>query len=181
MPEGAEVASLQIPKSWKYMMAHLVRWPLMQRLMMMGIRSTVPQHRIGIAVVALDDQNRILMLEHVFHPYVSWGLPGGWLDRGESPRSGAIRELQEETGLSARVGPILNVSRQLDPESVNMSFLATDVRGTLKLSEEILNARWFTKDALPTPLLPFTRQAIQMAIEQRAQVPAMQPLDAGIE
>lgn len=162
-------------------MAHVVRWPLMQRLMMMGIRSTVPRHRIGIAVVALDDQNRILMLEHVFHPYVSWGLPGGWLDSGESPRSGAVRELREETGFSARVGPVLNVSRQHDPESVNMTFLATDVHGTLKLSEEILDARWFTKDELPTPLLPFTRQAIQMAIEQRAQMPAMQPLDAGIE
>lgn len=181
MAERAEEASLQIPKSWRYIVAGLVRWPLMQRLMMMGIRSTVPRHRIGIAVVALDDQSRILMLEHVFHPYVPWGLPGGWLEWGESPRSGAVRELREETGLSARVGTILNVSRQQYPESVNMAFLATDVRGTLKLSDEILDAQWCTTDALPTPLLPFTRQAIQMAVELQAQKPALQRLDAGIE
>lgn len=162
-------------------MARVVRWPVMQRLMMVGIRSLVPRHRIGIAVVALDEDDRILMLEHVFHPYVPWGLPGGWLDRGESPRSGAVRELREETGLSAHVGTILNVSRQQDPESVNMAFLATDVRGTIKLSKEIIDAQWFPADALPAPILPFTRQAIQTAITLRSQIPAIHPSTVGLE
>lgn len=28
-----------------------------------------------------------------------WGMPGGWLDFGEQPVEGVVRELQEETGL----------------------------------------------------------------------------------
>jgi ADP-ribose pyrophosphatase YjhB (NUDIX family) len=35
-----------------------------------------------------------------------WTLPGGGLDFGESPEAGAVREVEEETGLVARIdGP----------------------------------------------------------------------------
>lgn len=32
--------------------------------------------------------------------YGTWGLPGGWLEHGESPFEGAVREVWEETGLA---------------------------------------------------------------------------------
>lgn len=160
-------------------MARLVHWPIVQRFMVMGIRFFVPRHRIGIAVVALDEQARILMLKHVFHPSAPWGLPGGWLDRGESPRAGALRELQEETGLSARLGPVLHVTRQTYPDALNMAFLACEVRGTVQLSKEILEANWFSADALPTPLFPFTRESIKAAIEMQTNVPSLPALDVG--
>lgn len=139
----------------------------------------MPRHRIGIAVVVLNDEGRVLMLKHVFHPYAPWGLPGGWLDRGESPRRGALRELREETGLSARLGPVLHITRQTEPDAVNIAFMACDLEGELHLSSEILEARWFAPDALPEPLFVFTRDAIDAAVASQAV--HMGPYNAGIE
>ena len=36
-----------------------------------------------------------------------WTLPGGGLERGESPEEGAVREIHEETGLQATLGRLL--------------------------------------------------------------------------
>ncbi|WP_017590026.1 NUDIX hydrolase [Nocardiopsis ganjiahuensis] len=45
-------------------------------------------------------------LEHVLlvrHPWRGWVCPGGTVEHGESPRTAAVRELHEETGLRAEV------------------------------------------------------------------------------
>jgi ADP-ribose pyrophosphatase YjhB (NUDIX family) len=150
-------------------MARVVRWPVVQRLMMRGVRAVVPRHRVGVALVAVDEVDRILMVKHVFHAYAPWGLPGGWLNYGEAPGQAALRELREETGLSARLGPVLHVSRELDTDAISMAYLAYDVRGEVQLSPEIMDARWFSPDQLPTPLFPFTRAAIGEAVTMQAQ------------
>jgi ADP-ribose pyrophosphatase YjhB (NUDIX family) len=137
---------------------------MVQRLMMRGVRAVVPRHRVGVALVAVDEADRILLVNHVFHAYAPWGLPGGWLHHGEAPGQGALRELREETGLSARLGPVLHVSRELDTNAISLAYLAYDVRGDVQLSSEILDARWFAVDQLPTPLFPFTRVAISEAV-----------------
>ena len=68
-----------------------MRRPLMRKLMQLGILLTVPQQRIGVGVVVLDEIGRVLLLRHVFHPFAPWGVPGGWLHRHEDPAAGALR------------------------------------------------------------------------------------------
>ena len=64
----------------------------------------IVEHLGAVAVVALDEQNRVAMVEQYRHSVGRrlWELPAGLLDvKGEDELSGAQRELQEEAGLAA--------------------------------------------------------------------------------
>lgn len=51
----------------------------------------------GAAVVIVNDEGEILLQKR---PDGRWGLPGGLMELGESMEEAAIREVQEETGLT---------------------------------------------------------------------------------
>ncbi|MDX1663557.1 MAG: NUDIX domain-containing protein [Candidatus Promineifilaceae bacterium] len=156
-----------MPTPAKQIVARSLRWRWLQRLMLMGIHIFVPRHRVGIAVVVLNGEGQILLLEHVFHPYVRWGLPGGWLNRDEQPAAGAARELREETGMEVEMGPVIHLEQEVAPRHLNIAYLARVLPGSrapVRLSGEIISAGWFAPDRLPTPLLPFTRNAIDAAL-----------------
>lgn len=64
----------------------------------------VVEHLGAVAVVALDESNRVAMVQQYRHSVGRrlWELPAGLLDvKGEDELTGAQRELQEEAGLSA--------------------------------------------------------------------------------
>ncbi len=62
------------------------------------------RHPGAAAVVAIDGANRVCVVRqyrHGVHDFL-WEIPAGKLDAGEPPEVCAARELQEETGVSAR-------------------------------------------------------------------------------
>lgn len=66
---------------------------------------TVVTHPGAVAVLALDDAQRVLMIRQYRHPVGRqlWEIPAGLRDAdGESPLRTAQRELLEETGYTAR-------------------------------------------------------------------------------
>lgn len=89
-------------------------------------------HTGAVAVVALDDQDRVLLIQQYRHPirHRDWELPAGLLDvEGEEPLLAAQRELAEEADLTARTWRLL-VSSWTTPggndEMIHI-FLATGV------------------------------------------------------
>jgi 8-oxo-dGTP pyrophosphatase MutT (NUDIX family) len=68
------------------------------------VRREFVRHPGAVAVVALDDDDRVLLLSQYRHPVRRelWETPAGLLDvRGEDSRDAAARELAEEADLSA--------------------------------------------------------------------------------
>ena len=72
---------------------------------------TLPKRQRVAAYAVILRADRILLSR--LSPSVSrselWTLPGGGLDHGESPRNAVVREVHEETGLSAEVGETARV------------------------------------------------------------------------
>jgi 8-oxo-dGTP pyrophosphatase MutT (NUDIX family) len=62
------------------------------------------RHPGAAAVVAVDAQDRLCVVRQYRHGIADflWEIPAGKLDRGEAPELCAVRELAEETGVTAR-------------------------------------------------------------------------------
>ncbi|MFJ6428332.1 NUDIX domain-containing protein [Microbacterium maritypicum] len=90
-------------------------------------------HTGAVAIVALDEQGRVLLIQQYRHPirHRDWELPAGLLDvEGEEPLEAARRELAEEADLVAVHWEPL-VSSWTTPggnDEIIHVFLATGVR-----------------------------------------------------
>jgi 8-oxo-dGTP pyrophosphatase MutT (NUDIX family) len=67
--------------------------------------STLPRKRMGAGALLTDDQGRVLLVEPTYKDH--WEVPGGSVEAGESPAAAAVRELEEELGLTVRLGRLL--------------------------------------------------------------------------
>ncbi|GAA3595985.1 NUDIX hydrolase [Klugiella xanthotipulae] len=68
-------------------------------------------HTGAVAVLALDDAERMLLIQQYRHPIAArdWEIPAGLMDvAGESPLAGAQRELAEEADLVATEWAVLS-------------------------------------------------------------------------
>ena len=61
----------------------------------------VVRHPNGVAVLALDGDDRVVLVTQYRYPLgkTLLEIPAGKLDPGEDPRAGALRELSEEAGV----------------------------------------------------------------------------------
>lgn len=64
----------------------------------MTVRALWTPTILGVAALVTDDEGRVLLVRHTYSP--GWRLPGGGVGRGEPPAETALRELQEEVGLT---------------------------------------------------------------------------------
>ncbi len=155
----------QLSSTTKQRLARWIARPPMPSLLALAAALVVPRHRLGALVVMFDEEGRVLLLEHVFHNPNPWGLPGGWLRRGETPGQAAVRELEEETGLKCQLGAVVLISREIRPSHLTVVFNARLAGGELDLGREILSARWFEPNDLPPGIESFVSRAVRLANE----------------
>ncbi len=55
-------------------------------------------YRPGVGVMLLDRQDRVFVARRIDMAGENWQMPQGGIDKGETPRQAALRELKEEIG-----------------------------------------------------------------------------------
>ncbi len=105
----------------------------------------------------------VLLIERGIEPYKGrWAFPGGFLKMHESAEEGALRELQEETGLEADYIEQFHTftDPQRDPRErvITIAYYALCKIKPVKGGDDAKKAQWFSFDDIP--LLAFDHDRI---------------------
>jgi 8-oxo-dGTP pyrophosphatase MutT (NUDIX family) len=130
----------------------------------MGARAKDWRLKPGVRVVLVDDAGRVLLLrrpdaEELYGGH--WNLPGGGREANETPLGGALRELEEETGLT---GTPTGASVPFTfPGGTGRAFLVRHPAGRLNVEKrESDAAQWFYPGDLPHNLMPPTAEIVTL-------------------
>jgi ADP-ribose pyrophosphatase YjhB (NUDIX family) len=116
-------------------------------------------------------------MEHVFRPHYPWGLPGGWVERGENPANTVRREFEEELGLWVEIKQLLlcevqggSFPKNTTPSGLGLVYYCRLTNGThsLNLTEtkkgyEILSLEWVNPALIAHQIAPLEHRGIILA------------------
>ena len=147
-------------------------------------------YRPAAAVMLLNADNQVFVAQRLDSSLDAWQMPQGGLDPGEDAQTGALRELEEETGIGRHfVEIIAQASRELNydlpPELAGklwqgkyagqrqtwflMRFLGTD--GDVNLDTEhpeFRNFRWVDPWQLPELIVAFKKPLYETVLAEFA-------------
>lgn len=117
--------------------------------------------RYGAAGLLLANADSSAILLQKRSPYVSnprtWALPGGAIERGESPTQAALREATEEVGIQARSVTVLGTILGVDHPSWSYTYVIARAETEVlpnHVTWEATHHRWTPVDVPPRKLHP---------------------------
>ncbi len=128
------------------------RVPLLRALAEVAAGLLATRQPVGACGVIVGRDGRVLLAFHRTRPSAPWGLPGGWLHRGELPEDGLLREVEEELALPVTLEGYLctfeHWNGRFRPRGLSLAFrLATDApteEPAAPASWEVAVTRWVT-------------------------------------
>ncbi|MDA1128631.1 MAG: NUDIX hydrolase [Chloroflexi bacterium] len=115
-----------------------------------------------VAVICIVPRDgRVLMIRRGTElGYGLWGLPGGYVDRGEVVESAAAREVWEETGLEVEIGGLLGLFSESGNPVMVAAYSGRETGGELAAGLEALEIGFFDVDQLPELAFPRDRDVL---------------------
>ena len=107
-------------------------------------------HFVSAAGLVRRQDGRVLLIRS---PIRGWEFPGGMVEPGESIPAALLREIREESGIIARIAGFAGFCKNVGLDIVNFDFLCEYAGGELALSEESIDAGWFSVGEAETMIL----------------------------
>lgn len=145
-------------------------------------------YRPAAGIMLLNAENKVFVGQRLDSTLEAWQMPQGGLDEGEDAQAGALRELQEETGIRPELVEILARSTgellyDLPDDLVGklwkgryrgqrqiwflMRFLGTDADVDLTAHDQEFRAwAWVEPAELPNLIVPFKRSLYQNVLAE---------------
>ena len=157
----------------------LTRFPPLGWAAGLVVKLITPRQYVGAVGVVFNEAGQVLLVEHVFRPNGNWGLPGGWIKRGEDPAQAVEREIHEELKLKIEVKQLLLCEPQgvrsddKIPRGLGLAYYCRLVSGmnqssdlaTVQPSYEVLSVEWVDPDHIDRKVTRLERRAIGLAKE----------------
>jgi 8-oxo-dGTP diphosphatase len=108
-----------------------------------------------IILKTIKDKQFVLLIERKHPPFEGmWALPGGFLNMDETLEEAALRELQEETGITGielkQFHTFSKVNRDPRHRTITTVFIGyTDDSISIEAGDDAAKAQWFSIDNLP--------------------------------
>ena len=140
-------------------------WRRLPRFVRYAILGLVePKFLVTAGALVINETGQVLLLKHVFHVGSGWGVPGGFIEKGEMPARALERELREEIGLAVSDVRLVYARTLRRPQQVELVFACRPAGAIGALSHEIERAEWFAPDALPSGLALSQRDLLHQAL-----------------
>ena len=125
--------------------------------------------RVGLGIIIEDGKGKILIAKRTTKHAPKYSIPGGKLERGETFEQGAIREVQEEHGITIINPKVIAVTNNLETYAeegvhfISIILLAKSFEGKPEIMEphkcsEIL---WVDPRKLPQPHFDASRLGVE--------------------
>ena len=143
-------------------------------------------YRRGVGVMLMNADGLVWVGKRIDNTDEAWQMPQGGLDKGEKPWAGALRELEEETGIGPQlVERIANHPQRLrydlppelagklwkgkwrgqDQDWFLARFTGSDTDINIATSDPEFNDwKWVAPDQLPDLIVPFKRDMYRAII-----------------
>ena len=133
--------------------------------------ASLPAKRSAAGVVFTDDAGNVLLVEPAYKP--DWEIPGGTVERDESPYTAAVREVREELGIAVVLGDLLAVDwvppREARTEGLMFVFAGElpDPDAIVLPPAELRSWAWSSPDEVEARLSPRLARRVRAALRAR--------------
>lgn len=127
---------------------------------------------VAAVIAVVRRQDEVLLVRRINPPDAGlWGFPGGRIEPGETLAEATLRELREETGVSATAGPVIDTLDVLDrgeDGTLRHHFILVAVAcdwwaGEPVAADDASDAAWFRIADLDPDDPAFSRDVVTLA------------------